>query len=263
MTNPLIDAWNNGRQTYGFWTTMPGSVAAEIIARQDVDYVSVDYQHGLLSIDAGIPMIQAITAAGKPAVARVPWNEPSQIMHVLDLGVDAVIVPMVDSAADARKAASATLYPPRGSRSYGPVRAREILGSAKPEDLEHAALMVMVETAGAVRDIEEIAQVPGVTGVYIGPSDLSLALGYDPSNGPTEAGLQHTVESILATCQKHGIFAGIHCPNGAVARRYAELGFDMLTIGSDSSTLASAVRREAQAARGTSTPAISEIAQAY
>ncbi|MFD0743178.1 HpcH/HpaI aldolase/citrate lyase family protein [Phytohabitans flavus] len=183
-TNPLISSWQAGRTTYGVWCTMPGSVPAEFIARQGVDYVCVDYQHGLIEHSTGVPMMQAIEAGGSVPIARVNWNEPNRIMQVADAGARGVVVPMVNNAAEAERAARALRFPPHGDRSYGPVRAREVLGTTDPEALADQACILMIETADGIKNVREIAATPGVHALYIGPSDLALAMGLLPNHTP-------------------------------------------------------------------------------
>jgi 4-hydroxy-2-oxoheptanedioate aldolase len=250
-TNPLISKWRDGQTTYGVWCTMPGSVPAEFIARQGVDYVCVDYQHGLIDHSVGVPMMQAIEAGGAVPIARVNWNEPNRIMQVLDAGARAVVVPMVNNAAEATSAVRACRFPPHGERSFGPVRAREVLGTVDPEALADQALLIMIETADGIRNVREIAATPGVHGLYIGPSDLALAMNLRPNHAPPDPEFLGVIKEIVAACRDNGIAAGIQAPNGEVAAGYTEQGFDMITIASDAPLLTAAVRANLATARGT------------
>jgi 4-hydroxy-2-oxoheptanedioate aldolase len=247
--NPLLAAWAEGRTTYGVWATMPGSVPAEFIARQGLDYVCVDYQHGLIDHSNGVPMMQAIQAGGSIPIARVGWNEPARIMAVLDAGAYAVVVPMVNNAAEAAAAVAACRYPPHGTRSYGPVRAKDVHGTAHPDGLADVACIVMVETIDGIRNVEEIAATEGVDGIYIGPSDLALALGLLPNHTPPDPEFVKVIDDIKAACRRHGIAAGIQCANGEIAAHYTGLGFDMITVASDAAVLAAAVRGHLAAAK--------------
>ena len=253
-TNPLISAWTSGQKTYGVWLTTPGSVQAEIVARQNLEYVCVDYQHGLIDHATGVPMMQGIAAGGGVPIARVGWNEPNRIMQVLDAGALGVVVPMVNSADEARAAVHACKYPPYGMRSYGPVRAKDTFGSTDPEDLADVACIVMVETADGIRNVREIAATEGVDAIYIGPSDLALAMGYKPNHMPPKDDFLATIADILVACRESGVAAGIQAASGAIARTYSEQGFDMITIGSDSPIFASAVRSHLKIAKGADEP---------
>ncbi|GAA0384235.1 2,4-dihydroxyhept-2-ene-1,7-dioic acid aldolase [Acrocarpospora corrugata] len=248
--NPLITRWQAGQVTYGVWCTMPGSVPAEMIARQGVDYCCVDYQHGLIEHSTGVPMMQAIEAGGSVPIARVNWNETNRIMQVLDAGARGVVVPMVNNAEEAARAVSGFRFPPHGGRSYGPVRAREVLGTTNPEELADQACIIMIETVDGIRNVREIAAVPGVDALYIGPSDLALSLGLLPNHTPPDPRFVEVIDEIRAACLDHGIAAGIQCANGEDAAKYTEQGFTMITIASDAPLLASAVRANLATAKG-------------
>jgi 4-hydroxy-2-oxoheptanedioate aldolase len=249
--NPLKRAWAEGRTVFGLWSVVPGSFGAELLAGTGVDYACVDQQHGLIGYDAMVPMLQAIGAAGAAPITRVLSGDPYRIMESLDAGAWGVIVPMVSSAGEAAGAVAACRYPPRGVRSWGPIRASAVIGSNDPEEVAGAALcMVMVETKEGLERVEEIAATPGLDGIYVGPSDLALSLGLPPTLEVKEAEHARAVERIREACHENGIAAGIHAPSGEWARRHAEAGFDMVTVATDASLLKDAALREVAAARG-------------
>ncbi len=249
--NPLKSSWAEGRTAFGLWMTVPGSVGAEIFAGAGVDYVCVDQQHGVIDYDSMVPMFQAIRAEGAAPLTRVLSNDPFLIMKALDAGALGVIVPLVNSAEDAARAVAACRYPPRGMRSYGPVRAAGVIGSRDPEDLAGEVLcIVMVETREGLESVEEIAATPGLDGIYIGPTDLALSLGLPPTLDIKEDKHAQAVERIMLACHRNGIAAGIHAPSGERAREHAEAGFDMVTVAADAALLSSAARREVSVARG-------------
>src|ERR671914_1077766 len=149
MANPnrLKVAWAEDRMAFGLWMTVPGSIGAEILAGAGVEYVCVDQQHGVIDYDSMVPMFQAIRAEGSAPITRVLSNDPFLIMKALDAGAWGVIVPLISNAEEAARAVSACRYPPRGMRSYGPVRAARVIGSRDPEELAGQVLcLVMVET---------------------------------------------------------------------------------------------------------------------
>jgi 4-hydroxy-2-oxoheptanedioate aldolase len=261
--NLLKSAWQNGEKTLGVWCTLPGSTQAEMIARQGVDYVCVDYQHGMIDHGTGVQMMQAILAGGAIPIARPGWNEPARIMQVLDAGVQGVVVPMIDNAEQAAAAVAAVRFPPRGTRSYGPVRAREVMGSADPEALEDIAAMMMIETVDGIANAQAIIRTEGVTGVYIGPSDLALAMGIKPNIFPHAEKMLDFLKFVVADCREAGKVPGIQAANGEIAASYAELGFDMITIGSDAPLLTSSVRAHLATARGAGSPAPAALASNY
>lgn len=249
--NPLRTAWSEGRTAFGLWMTVPGSIGAEILAGTGVDYVCVDQQHGVIDYDSMVPMFQAIRAEGAAPITRVLSNDPFLIMKALDAGAWGVIVPLINNAEKAARAVSACRYPPRGTRSYGPVRAAGVIGSRDPEELGSEVLcLVMVETREGLERVEEISATSGLDGIYIGPSDLALSLGLPPTLDVTESAHVEAVNRIREACHRNGIAAGIHAASGEWARKHAEAGFDMVTVATDAALLKSAALREVTAARG-------------
>jgi 4-hydroxy-2-oxoheptanedioate aldolase len=158
-------------------------------------------------------------------------------------------VPLIGSGEEAARAVRACRYPPQGSRSYGPARAQLVLGSDATEDLAAGALcIVMVETREGLDRLEEIAATPGLDGIYIGPSDLSLALGLaPPALGTPE--LETAIVRIREVSHAHGLLAGMHCADGTAARARAAEGFDLVTVAVDSAVYSAAVAGELAAAR--------------
>jgi 4-hydroxy-2-oxoheptanedioate aldolase len=232
---------------------MPGSIGAEILAGGGVDYVCVDQQHGVIDYDSAVPMFQAIRAEGVAPITRVLSNDPFLIMKALDAGAWGVIVPLVNSSEDATRAVSACRYPPRGMRSYGPVRAAGVLGTREPEELGSEVLcLVMVETREGLERVDEIAATPGLDGIYIGPSDLALSLGLPPTLDVREDEHAEAIERIREACHRNGIAAGIHSPSGHWARRHAEAGFEMVTVATDAALLRAAAIQELDVARARS-----------
>ena len=223
---------------------------AELVARARYDYVCVDGQHGLADFAAMLSIFQAVEAAGAAPLARVLSNDAGAIGRALDAGARGVIVPLVNDAEEAARAVAACRYPPEGIRSYGPVRATEVIGSKATEDLSGEVLcFVMVETREGLERVEEIAVTPGLDGIYIGPSDLALSLGLAPSLEITEKEHIEAVHCTKEACREHGIVAGIHCGSGEWARRHAEAGFEMVTVTTDTKLITEAAQRELNAAR--------------
>src|SRR5215212_8647577 len=249
-TNPLKEAREEGRTVFGLWAVMPGTIGAEILAASGADYVCVDQQHGVIDYDSMVPMFQAIRGGGAAPITRVLSNDPFLIMKALDAGAWAVIVPLVNSAEEAARAVSACRYPPRGMRSFGPVRAANVIGSRDPEELGgEVVCLVMVETREALERVEEIAGTPGLDGIYVGPSDLALSLGLPPTLEVAEDEHAEAVRRISEACHERGIAAGIHSPSGDWARRHAEAGFDLVTVATDAPLLRGAALRELTVAR--------------
>jgi 4-hydroxy-2-oxoheptanedioate aldolase len=245
-----------GEAAFGMWAGIPTSLTAELSAAAGYDYVCVDLQHGLSDEATMVSMFQATQAGGAAPFARLAWNEPWLIMRALDLGAVGVILPLIDNAAEARKAVESCRYPPVGRRSYGPVRAELVMGTAAPDELGGDVLCIaMIETRDGIDNLEEIAATPGLDGLYIGPSDLSIALGLAPGAvvaDPSQdrPALAEAIERIRQVCDAHGLIAGMHCGSGAVAQHYASQGFRLLTVAVDTSLYKAAIRRELNAAQG-------------
>jgi 4-hydroxy-2-oxoheptanedioate aldolase len=235
--------WKAGEPTFGLWAAIGSSLTAELGAVTGFDYVCVDLQHGLSDERTMVTMLQATVAAGSTPLVRVAWNEPGLIMRALDLGATGVIVPLVGNRAEAARAVEACRYPPEGTRSYGPSRAQLVVGSTVPAELAAAALcFVMIETREGLERVEEIAGTPGLDGIYVGPSDLSLALGLTPGvGGPA---LEEAIARVREAAHAHGLIAGMHCASGLAARARAAEGFELVTVGVDSSLFRATIARE-------------------
>ncbi|MFC4586792.1 HpcH/HpaI aldolase family protein [Sphaerisporangium corydalis] len=234
----------------GFWQVTDNAVAAEHLAGLGYDYLCFDLQHGLIGYAGFLAGVTAVDAAGGVSLARVGANDPAPIGRALDAGAQGVIVPLVDSAAEAAAAARACRYPPAGGRSFGPMRAGLRIGPDPRAADEAVACVVMIETRGALDDIDAICATPGVDGVYIGPADLSLALGA-PRPGAVEdlPEFEEALTRIAGAAESAGIAAGIHCFTGAEAARHLAGGFTFTSVSSDLSHLESAARASLQAAR--------------
>jgi 4-hydroxy-2-oxoheptanedioate aldolase len=250
--NPLTAAWGRGETVLGAWCTLPDPFAAEIFGRQGYDYVCIDQQHGMIDDSTAFPMVQAVAASGAAPIVRVRWNEPPAIMSALDAGALGVVIPMIETREDALSAVSACRYPPAGQRSYGPIRARDVMGSTDPDVLSDVACIIMIETQRALAELDEIVSTPGIDAVYIGPSDLALALGEKP--GSTAPIVDDTVQRIADACRRHGVAIGMHTPAGSVARRYVERGFNFATVFSDAGLIAAAAREQLNIARSAAKP---------
>ena len=241
--------WAQGRTAFGLWAMIPGPFTVEILASTGPDYVCVDGQHGLIDYAAMVPMLAAVEAAGATSLTRVPQNDAATIGRCLDAGARGVIVPLVNDASEAARAVAACRYPPQGNRSYGPVRASIAFGLSDHEAIAREALcIVMVETREGLENVDEIAATSGVDAIYVGPADLALSLGLPPTFDVKEPAHVAAVEKIKDACKRHGIAAGIHAASGEVAKKHADAGFDMATVGMDAPLLAGVAHREMKAA---------------
>jgi 4-hydroxy-2-oxoheptanedioate aldolase len=194
---------------------MASSHAAEAIAHQGVDSVTIDLQHGAIDFAAAFQMLQGISTSPAVPLARVPWNEPAIMTKLLDAGAYGIICPMIETEAEARAFVAACRYPPMGSRSYGPNRVSfyagtDYAGQANREIL----LLAQVETRRAVENVNAILSVPGLDGVYIGPGDLSLSFGVAPSMDPTDAAVVQAMADVRERARSSGLIAAVHTRRG-------------------------------------------------
>lgn len=227
-----------GGTRFSAWIAMPEELAAEAAARAGFDCVTLDMQHGLhdpISVTRGI---SAVTLAGKPVIVRIPVGDNAMASRALDMGASAVIAPMINSADDARAFASAMKYPPIGERSWGAGRAILLAGIADPSDYLRTAnartlAFAMIETRAAMSALDDILAVPGIDGVFIGPSDLSIALSDGASVDPLRADNVAAMADILARVTAAGKFAATYAITGAQARGYREMGFALVALGID------------------------------
>jgi 4-hydroxy-2-oxoheptanedioate aldolase len=248
--NRVKRMWAAGEPALGGWLTVPSSFSAEIFARAGFDWITVDMQHGIVDYQAAVTMLQAISITDTVPFVRVPWNEPGIIMKSLDAGAYGVIIPMINSRAEAEAAVAACRYAPRGVRSYGPVRAALYAGRDYFAHADDEVLCIaMVETAEAVGKLDDILSVPGVDAVYIGPSDLSVSLGLPPAYDHDDEKFAGAIERIVAACGKHNVVPGIHAGGPAVARKRIEQGFLMIEMCDDAGSLARSAAGDLKALR--------------
>ena len=235
MSNTLMEKWASNQEVLGTWLSLPDSHAAEIAARVDFDYVCIDMQHGMADYQVATVMLQAITLTqmGTP-ICRVPWNEPGIIMKMLDLGIQGIIAPMINTKEDCEKFVSYCYYPPIGQRSFGPMRAQVVYGS---DYYQHAndniVSLAMIETKQAVENLDAILSVPNLTGIYIGPADMSSSYGLPPKFDVREDPVFSNIKMIAKKAKEKGKIAGIH--NGSVKymKEMMEYGFQFTTLLSD------------------------------
>jgi 4-hydroxy-2-oxoheptanedioate aldolase len=231
----LRDRWRSGEATVGAWCTIPSTWTAEVAARSGHDFVVVDTQHGLIGYDVMLPMLQAISTTGVPSLVRVPWNEPGTIMKALDAGAGGVIVPMINSVAEAEAVVGACRYPPAGFRSMGPTRARVV-----DSDWRQPLCIVMVETVQAVEIVDDILSVAGIDAVFVGPNDLAVSAGLDSGYEGRDPGHRRMIERIAESAREHHVTAGIMCGTPEVAKQWHDVGYQMLALDADTRLLTTA-----------------------
>jgi len=243
--NKIKQMWRDKKCVTMGWLSVSHGFTAEVMARQGFDVLCVDMQHGTTDMSDVWPMLQAISQTDTVPVVRVPWNEPATIMKALDLGAYGIIVPLINTAEDAAKAVAACRYPPVGMRSSGPVRAVHYGGAdylAKAND--EIVVMAMIETKEGLDNLDAICATPGLDAVYIGPSDLSFALGMAPRGDNPDPVHVATCDRIREAAHKQGIKACMHCASAAFAAGAVKRGFDLVMLTSDLASMVAGARRQ-------------------
>ncbi len=237
--NRLRTIWQAGGAVVNGWLAIPSAFSAETMAHQGWDSLTVDLQHGVVDYQMAVTMLTAISTTATVPIVRVPWLEPGILMKSLDAGAYAVICPMVNTREDAQQLVAYTHYAPRGTRSFGPVRALLYGGADYPQHADATIVtFAMIETRQALDNLDNILAVEGLDAIYVGPSDLSLALGCKPTLDEVEPPVAQAIEHIVARARAHGVVAGIHNAAPETAVRRIAMGYQFVSIGSDARMLA-------------------------
>ena len=237
--NRLRTLWSEDKAAVNGWLAIANSFCAETMAHQGWDTLTIDLQHGVVDYQAMVGMLQAISTTATVPIVRVPWLEPGIIMKTLDAGAYGVICPMVNTREEAQRFVAYTSYAPKGTRSFGPVRALLYGGADYPTQANDTIVrFAMIETAQALDNLDAILGVEGLDAIYIGPSDLSLALGCKPSFDDVEPKVAQAIDHIVARAKAHGVVAGIHNGRSDVAKARVARGFRFVTVSSDARLIA-------------------------
>lgn len=241
--NPVREIWARGEAVINGWVSIPHTFAAETMAHQGWDSLTVDMQHGVVDYQGALGALTAISTTATVPLVRVPWLEPGILMKMLDAGAYGIICPMVNTADEAEQFVRATTYPPRGDRSYGPIRALLYGGQDYPQKANETVVrFAMIETRQALDNLKDIVRVDGLDAVYIGPADLSLALGCTPKFDQDEKPVVEAIDYILREAKAAGKIAGIHNGTAVYAKKMIDKGFRFVTVASDSRLMAAAAR---------------------
>jgi len=219
------------------WVGLPDPLIAGLVAREQVDAVTLDMQHGSVTIASAVQAIPHVLLAGKPAIVRIPVGEFQTASRMLDVGASAIIAPMINTVEDARLLASFTKFPPVGERSWGPPLALNISGLSLQAYLEQANRLTlsiaMVETRESLAVLDDILAVPGIDGVFVGPSDLSIALSSPPVVDALSKPVDEMLDHVLKRCRAHGKAACVFATTGPRAKEMRARGYDLIAIGND------------------------------
>jgi 4-hydroxy-2-oxoheptanedioate aldolase len=249
MTNPFKSALLEKKSPQiGCWLALASPYTAELCATAGFDWLVIDNEHGPNDLRSTLAQLQAIAPYPSHAMVRPPVGDVNLIKQLLDTGVQTLLIPMVETAEQAALMVAATRYPTAGIRGVGSSLGRASRWNAIPSYLHEAnasmCLLVQVESVTALKNLDAIAAVDGVDGVFIGPADLAASLGH--LGNPNHPDVQAAIEDAIRRIKLAGKPPGILALDEAVARHYLELGCRFVAVGADSLLLAAAVRGLAQ-----------------
>jgi 4-hydroxy-2-oxoheptanedioate aldolase len=235
--NPVKQALRAGRPSVGTWLSLGSITAARYLARAGFAWLTVDMEHSLVGWETATHVFAAVADAGCTALCRVPANRHDHIKRALDNGAHGVVVPMVNSRAEAEAAVAACRYPPAGNRSVGG-GAHALNFGATPADYyaranDEILIVLQCEHVRAVRDAESIFSVPGIDAIFVGPNDLAASMRGQDGRPPSGEATAEANRHVLATCKKHGVAAGYHCVTAEETRHRIEEGWQFLAVGSE------------------------------
>ncbi len=231
------------------WCGLPAPLVAETVAREGFSAVTLDSQHGLWDLAGLATAIAAVRQAGASPIVRVPLGDFAMVSRVLDFGAEGIIAPMINTAADARAFAAAAKFPPSGERSWGPHRACMLAGIADQKNYlahgnDNIVTLAMVETRTALANIDAIASTPGIDGLFLGPSDLSIALSEGRTLDPESREVEVELDRIVAAAQMAGKIPGAFCASADRALAVVKRGMRFCAIGSDLGFLRAGARAQ-------------------
>lgn len=237
LTNPVRARLRAGEPSLGSWLTIPSAVSARYMAQLGFEWLTVDAEHQPIGIETAAQMFAAIAANGTAPLARVPWNTGENIKRVLDCGAWGIVVPMVNTRAEAEAAVAAAKYPPLGVRSVGgglhAISFQTDSSTYYARANEETLVVLQAESPAAVENAEEILSVPGVDAVFIGPNDLLCQMGMTPKMESDAPQFVAALEHIRKTAQKYGVASGIHTADHEAAARRIREGFRFVAMASD------------------------------
>ena len=219
------------------WVQLADPLVAEAVAASGFPVVNIDCQHGYTGYEAMKANLFGVIAGGGTPIVRIPHGDFAFAARALDLGAEAIIAPMINSAADARRYVEAVKYPPVGERSWGPSRMTHVWGMDKDQWLKEAnelqLALAMIETRAAVEAVDEIAAVEGIDGLFIGPADMSVSASQGAAMDPENDSVLKTMDAVAEACNRHGKYATGYAQSPKLADEYRKRGFRLISCGSD------------------------------
>ncbi len=244
-----------GETVFAGWCSLPYPIVAETLGREGFPAVTIEGQHGLWDLSAMLTGIAAVRQGGAAPVVRVPVGDFATVSRVLDFGAEGIIAPMINTAADARAFAASAKYPPVGERSWGPHRVTTLAGLPDQsvylrEANDHIITLAMIETRTALANLDAIVDTPGIDGLFLGPSDLSIALSDGKTLDPQSKDVERELDRIVAATRRAGKIAGAYChtPERALALR--ERGVRFLAVMSDLAMLRAGIAAAMKVLKG-------------
>jgi 4-hydroxy-2-oxoheptanedioate aldolase len=244
LVNPFKQALKSGRLQIGLWHSLSSHLVVEILADSMFDWILIDTEHAPNEVPMVLTQLQAMSNGTAHAVVRPAWNDSVIIKRLLDIGAQSLLIPYVETEEEAKRAVLSTRYPPQGFRGfasqarasrYGRIKGYHVAANAE------ICLLLQVETKRGLENLERIAKVEGVDGVFVGPGDLSAALGYlgEPNHPEVVKTIDDAIRRIKATGRAPGILSG----DPELAQHYIELGCLFAAVGSDTGLLANGAER--------------------
>lgn len=249
--NTFKRAIKEGRRQIGLWSSLSSHLTVEVLAGSGFDWLLLDTEHAPNDLPMVLSQLQATGESATHPIVRPPWNDPVVIKRYLDAGVQSLLIPFVQDGAEARAAVAATRYPPRGVRGFASASRASRYGRIKDYHTRcegEVCVLVQVETREALGNLEAIAGVDGVDGVFVGPGDLSADMGHlgQPGHPEVVAAVEEAIGRIQACGKAPGVLTG----DEALARRFIERGCLFTAVGSDVGILARETERLAARFKG-------------
>lgn len=235
-----VDALRRAVPALGMWCQVPHAFSVEAVCREKPDFVCFDQQHALFEDSLLAQLIRIVVQHGSLPLVRVPAATRHLIARALDSGAAGIIVPMIEHRREVEEIVRSSHYRPRGTRSFGPFRAEFAWGSDDLSVLDDVIVMVMIETAAGVANVEEIAATPGLDGIMIGPADLSLSMGLTPRESSLNPDVVASVRIIVDACRRNNILCAANVIEPATLA--PDHGYSMLALGTDLLLLRDGIR---------------------